>query len=139
MFCGLVNHDNDFYLQMSVERQSKFLDAKSLGLLSVALKTVGLVGLGLALGLAIVELIGYFVRFLSGAQSRSLAPISSSVLGSASSAWMNRYHNGLHDVIHPYLGDGRGRLVIMFSAVMKVELYALVLCMRGVNPKLSSL
>ena len=102
---------NYFNLQMSVARQSKVLDSASLGLLSVALKTAGLVGLGLALGLAIVELIGYFIRFLSGTQSRSFAPISSSVLGSASSAWMNRYHNGLHDMIHPYMGDGRGRLV----------------------------
>ena len=118
---------NDFNLQMSVERQSKVLDSASLGLLSVALKTAGLVGLGLALGLAIVELIGYLVRFLSGTQSRSLAPITSGVFGSASSAWMNRYHNGLHDVITPYLGDGRGRLVIMFLAKMKVELYISVL------------
>ena len=120
---------NDFNLQMSVERQSKVLDSASLGLLSVALKTAGLVGLGLALGLAIVELIGYLVRFLSGTKSSSLAPITSEVFDSASSAWMNRHHYSLNDMVHPYLlGDGRGgRLVIIFLAVAKVELYTLVL------------
>jgi len=85
---------------------------------TVPFKTLGLVGVGVVLGVLLLDLILYLIASISGGRS-SYQSLSRSLLGSAASAWEERDSNILGEWIAPYTGRS-GRSLDSVSHVLDV-------------------
>jgi len=82
----------------------------------VPFKTLGVVGVGVVLGVLLLDLIGYLFAMVSGSRS-SYQSVSRSLLRSAAGAWEERDSNILGEWVAPYTSRS-GRSLDSVSRVL---------------------